>query len=155
MIYCTYNFNDRGSVKSNVGHLEGASGIAGVIKAILALEAGVIPPNANFQGMNPNIDADSLHITIAKDVIPWPIKGLRRASVQSFGFGGANSHVILDDSNGFLHAHGLSASHTMAAPVEYGETSKFQDGTVPKLSQRHCRLSFSYGLPRTKAALLA
>lgn len=124
----THTLNDRGSVKSNIGHLEGASGIAGVIKAILALEAGVIPPNANFEDMNPKIDADTLHISIAKDVIPWPTKGVRRASVQSFGFGGANSHVILDDAYGFLHTHGLGNFHNMTGSVESVDINEFQDG---------------------------
>lgn len=56
----------RGAVKSNVGHLEGASGIAGIIKAILVLESAVIPPNANFEKLNPNIDADGLRITVRR-----------------------------------------------------------------------------------------
>ncbi|KAI0600762.1 putative polyketide synthase [Biscogniauxia sp. FL1348] len=110
-----------GSVKSNIGHLEGASGIAGVIKAILVLGSGVIPPNANFKEMNPKIDAESLKISVAKDVIPWPTKGVRRASVQSFGFGGANSHVIIDDAFGFLQAHQLGAPQSMVIPGNHGD----------------------------------
>ncbi|KAF2015123.1 hypothetical protein BU24DRAFT_452003 [Aaosphaeria arxii CBS 175.79] len=100
----------RGSVKTNIGHLEGGSGVAGVIKAILALEHGVIPPNANFERLNPDIDADSLKIKIVADAVPWP-PGLRRASVQSFGFGGANSHVVLDDAYNFMRLHGLQGNH--------------------------------------------
>ncbi|KAL9032217.1 MAG: hypothetical protein Q9180_006624 [Flavoplaca navasiana] len=56
----------RGAVKSNIGHLEGASGIAGIIKAILVLESAVIPPNANFEKLNPNIDADGLNIAVGR-----------------------------------------------------------------------------------------
>lgn len=55
---------NRGSVKSNIGHAEGASGLASVIKAILALEHGVIPPNANFELLNPKIAADELKIKV-------------------------------------------------------------------------------------------
>ena len=53
-----------GAVKSNLGHLEGASGVAGIIKTIMVLETGVIPPNANFERLNPEIDADSLKIAV-------------------------------------------------------------------------------------------
>ena len=51
-------------MKSNLGHLEGASGVAGIIKAIMILESGVIPPNANFELLNPDIDADSLKLAV-------------------------------------------------------------------------------------------
>ncbi|KAI0543496.1 putative polyketide synthase [Xylaria curta] len=100
-----------GSVKSNIGHLEGGSGVAGVIKAILALENGVIAPNANFERLNPEIDADFLNIKIAADAVPWPSRGLRRVSVQSFGFGGSNSHVVLDDALNFMRLYGLQGNH--------------------------------------------
>lgn len=53
-------------MKSNIGHLEGASGIAGIIKAILVLESAVIPPNANFERLNPNIDAEGLRIAVRR-----------------------------------------------------------------------------------------
>lgn len=56
--------NDRGSVKSNIGHLEGASGGAGVIKAIMTLERGIIPPNALFESINPEIDADFYNVRV-------------------------------------------------------------------------------------------
>jgi acyl transferase domain-containing protein len=56
--------SDRGAVKSNIGHLEGASGLAGVIKAILVLEKGIIPPNANFEKLNPKIDAYYLRLKV-------------------------------------------------------------------------------------------
>jgi hypothetical protein len=54
----------RGAVKSNIGHLEGASGLAGVIKAVLVLENGIIPPNANFEKLNPKIDAEYLRLKV-------------------------------------------------------------------------------------------
>ncbi|KAF2158513.1 hypothetical protein M409DRAFT_71605 [Zasmidium cellare ATCC 36951] len=110
-----------GSVKSNIRHLEGASGVAGVIKTILALEAGIIPSNSNFERLNPKIDADFLNIKVAEDATPWPTKGLRRASVASFGFGGANSHIILDDAYNFLRLNGLTGIHNTAVkPPNHG-----------------------------------
>ncbi|CAG9956932.1 unnamed protein product [Clonostachys rosea f. rosea IK726] len=106
-----------GSVKSNIGHLEGAAGLAGVMKTILALEAGIIPPQTNFERLNPAIDAEFLNIKIPINAVPWPTKGLRRASVQSFGLGGSNSHVILDDAHNFLQQRGLSGHHnTITTP---------------------------------------
>ncbi|KAI9162660.1 reducing type I polyketide synthase [Paramyrothecium foliicola] len=116
----TYRADDQplyiGSVKSNIGHLEGCSGLAGVIKMVLALEAGVIPPNANFEALNPKIDAGSLRIKIPEEAVLWPSNGLRRVSVQNFGFGGSNGHVILDDAYHFMQLHELKGNH-MTSPV--------------------------------------
>ncbi|KAE8415268.1 hypothetical protein BDV36DRAFT_298242 [Aspergillus pseudocaelatus] len=98
-----------GSVKSTIGHLEGASGIAGVIKTVIALEKGIIPPNTDFQQMNPRIDDAYLRIKVADKQISWPTDGLRRASVNSFGFGGSNGHIVLDDAY-----HSLQTSHSQA-----------------------------------------
>ncbi|PLB54129.1 putative polyketide synthase [Aspergillus steynii IBT 23096] len=100
-----------GSVKSNIGHLEGASGIAGVVRAMLVLEKGIIPPNANFEKVNPDIDTEALKIQFPLEHTPWPTKGLRRASVNSFGNSGTNAHVILDDVFHFLAEHHLFAHH--------------------------------------------
>ncbi|KAL4954233.1 hypothetical protein BDW69DRAFT_183680 [Aspergillus filifer] len=104
-----------GSVKSTIGHLEGAAGVAGLIKAVLALEKGIIPPQStNFQSLNPRIDDEFLHIRIPSEPTPWPTNGLRRASVSSFGFGGSNSHVVLDDAYNFLRLRGLQGNHSSA-----------------------------------------
>lgn len=63
MCFCANNpFS--GALKSNIGHLEGGSGVAGIVKAIMVLEKGVIPPNANFENINPRIDADFLNIKV-------------------------------------------------------------------------------------------
>ncbi|KAB8227946.1 uncharacterized protein BDW43DRAFT_316356 [Aspergillus alliaceus] len=106
-----------GAVKSNIGHLEGASGIAGLIKTILVLENGTIPPIANFKTLNPKIDAEYLNLEFPKEVVPWPTTGLRRASINSFGFGGANSHAVLDDAYNYLRIHSLKGNHrTVAQP---------------------------------------
>ena len=123
-----------GAVKSNVGHLEGASGVAGVIKTILALEKGIIPPNSNFEQLNPKIDAPSLNLRFPTQAMPWPTGGLRRASVNSFGFGGSNAHVVLDDAYNFLKNHGLRGfHHTVADPPSPEQLSRAL-GTSPPLA---------------------
>ncbi|PFH62219.1 hypothetical protein XA68_14498 [Ophiocordyceps unilateralis] len=100
-----------GSVKANVGHLEGASGLVGVVKAILVLEKGIVPPNALFETMNPDIDAEFYNLEVPTRSIAWPTSGLRRVSVNSFGFGGANSHVVLDDALHYLSSRALVGFH--------------------------------------------
>jgi len=104
-----------GAVKSSIGHLEGASALAGLVKTILTLEKGVIPPNINMEKVNPKIPVDDWHIAFPTEPVPWPSGGsgipIRRASVSSFGYGGANAHVILDDAASYLAAHGFQGHH--------------------------------------------
>lgn len=71
-----------GSIKTNVGHLEGASGLAGLIKAVLSVESGVILPNIWFERGNPNIDFDGLNINVPTEMVEWPVEGVRRASIN-------------------------------------------------------------------------
>ncbi|GAB1319702.1 hypothetical protein MFIFM68171_09912 [Madurella fahalii] len=100
-----------GSVKTNIGHLEGASGLASVIKTVLALEKGLIPPNLHFEQGYQAIDFEGWRIRVPTEVVPWPTPGVRRASINSFGFGGTNAHIILDDAYHYLAQRGLQASH--------------------------------------------
>lgn len=86
-----------GAVKSNMGHLEGAAGIAGFIKAALAVQRAQIPPNLHFAQWNPAIDASSTRLFVPTEVATWPADaGPRRAAVSSFGLGGTNAHVVLE-----------------------------------------------------------
>ncbi|PVH93503.1 polyketide synthase PksD [Periconia macrospinosa] len=100
-----------GSIKSNIGHIEGASGLAGIVKAIMILEKGIIPPQALFQKINPAIKTNFWNLCVPTECKPWPTNGLRRISVNSFGFGGSNSHIILDDAYHSLQALGVSSNH--------------------------------------------
>lgn len=87
-----------GSIKSNLGHLEGASGLAGIIKATMSVEAGKIFPNMHFNTPNPEIDFERLKIKVPTQFSDWETTtGLRRASINSFGYGGSNAHVILEN----------------------------------------------------------
>ncbi|PYH38566.1 polyketide synthase [Aspergillus neoniger CBS 115656] len=101
-----------GAVKTNIGHLEGASGIAGVIKAILAVERGIIPPNTNFERLHPQLEPhDScLAVPPAQGII-WPPAEIRRASINSFGFGGSNCHIVIDDAASYLRRRQLQGNH--------------------------------------------
>ncbi|TVY91260.1 Highly reducing polyketide synthase [Lachnellula willkommii] len=127
-----------GAVKANLGHLEGASGLAGLIKTILVLEKGLIPPNASFENLNSNIDAEFLQLEFPLECTPWPSNGPRRASVNSFGFGGTNAHAVLEDVRSYLLARNLVANH---CTVESALTQRHHtltnsvnpDQLVPKL----------------------
>ncbi|KAH7256097.1 hypothetical protein BKA59DRAFT_389484 [Fusarium tricinctum] len=89
-----------GSIKPSLGHTEGASAIASIMKIVLSLEAGEIPPTFGVTNLNPMIDFDKAKVRVVKDrTIEWPEGKLRRASVNSFGFGGANGHCIIDHVN--------------------------------------------------------
>ena len=86
------------SVKTNIGHLEGAAGIAGLIKTVLCLQHGKIPPHLHLRELNPQIVADGLPIQIPTAMIPWPdVAGARLAGVSSFGLSGINCHVLLEE----------------------------------------------------------
>ncbi|MBL6449389.1 SDR family oxidoreductase [Fulvivirga sp. 29W222] len=88
-----------GSVKTNIGHLEGAAGIAGLIKAILAINHRQLPKNLNFNKPNPKIDFDGLNLKVQATHTEWPsAKGeTLKAGVNSFGWGGTNGHTILEE----------------------------------------------------------
>ncbi len=88
-----------GSVKTNIGHLEAAAGVAGVIKVVLALQHREIPAHLHFETGNPYIDWDHLPVEVVTRTRPWPtLRGRRIAGVSSFGFSGTNAHLILEEA---------------------------------------------------------
>jgi acyl transferase domain-containing protein/acyl carrier protein len=88
-----------GSAKSNIGHLESAAGIAGVMKTILALRAGRLPKSLHFSTPNPYIPWDEIPIKVVAEGRAWPTRGVpRRAGISSFGFSGTNAHVIIEEA---------------------------------------------------------
>ncbi|MGW4699929.1 amino acid adenylation domain-containing protein [Streptomyces sp. NPDC004285] len=88
-----------GSVKTNIGHTESAAGVAGLIKTALALRHRRIPPHLNLERPNPAIDFGSLPFEIPTAPVDWPEhEGPARAGVNSFGFGGTNAHVLLEEA---------------------------------------------------------
>ncbi|WP_341529473.1 SDR family NAD(P)-dependent oxidoreductase [Nostoc sp. UHCC 0302] len=88
-----------GSVKTNIGHLDAAAGVAGLIKTVLALKHKLIPPSLHFQQPNPKIDFANSPFYVNTKLTEWKTNGVpRRAGVSSFGIGGTNAHVILEEA---------------------------------------------------------
>jgi acyl transferase domain-containing protein/acyl carrier protein len=88
-----------GALKTNIGHLEGAAGVAGFIKAALALEHGEIPRNLHFQTLNPRMEAEDAPLSVPTENVPWKRDDKPRyAGVSSFGVSGTNAHVVLEEA---------------------------------------------------------
>jgi acyl transferase domain-containing protein len=129
-----------GSVKTNIGHLEAAAGLAGVAKVVLALQRKEIPPHLHFRSGNPHVDW-AQPITVPRAVTRWePIGGRRLAGVSSFGFSGTNAHVILEEAPAAkdlpatagrpLHLLALSArDEASLAELAGAYESRLADGT--------------------------
>jgi polyketide synthase 12/epothilone polyketide synthase D len=122
-----------GSVKTNIGHLEAGSGIAGLIKTALSLSHRLIPRNLHFVHPNPAIDFRQLGLRVPVRCEPWPAgEGLAVAGVNSFGYGGTNAHIVLEEAPA-LNGPGSSAgrgSPTLAAATTNGESSPNQPANV-------------------------
>lgn len=128
-----------GSAKTNIGHLEGSAGVAGVIKAVMTIENGKIPKHLNFESWNPSIDHKTLKVNVALENKVWPVDGLRRISVNSFGFGGSNAHAIIDDAAHYLAGElQVAANHNTKACLRDAVPSghdgiEQQHGQTPQL----------------------
>lgn len=117
-----------GSIKTNLGHLEPSAGVAGVIKTVLSSRNGKIPSIVGLEKLNPNLDLDDWHLKLNTELADWPIAGVRRASVNSFGYTGANAHVILDDTRHFLEEHKLQGNHTTTSSNRVSGTTSSDSG---------------------------
>jgi len=115
-----------GSVKTNIGHLEAAAGVAGLMKIILALEHEAIPPNLHFRDPNPHIPWKEFPARVPTQLTPWP-RGdrARLAGVSSFGFSGTNAHVIVEESP--LRSAAASASRPVQVLVLSAKTPEALD----------------------------
>ncbi len=132
-----------GSIKTNIGHLEPASGLAGVLKAVLALNHGVLPPSLHFNEPNPQIDFDALNLSVCTQPLLLPKSAEQYAGVSSFGFGGTNSHVVvaagrkapaplIDASRGESGIFALSANSSASLV----ELARHYAERVPQLSDQ-------------------
>ena len=105
-----------GSVKTNIGHLESAAGVAGLIKATLALKRGIIPKHLHFETPSPDLDWDRLPVRVTAEPTRWPaVDRPSRAGVNSFGFSGTNAHVVLE-AYGAPHSSEKGEIHVAAGP---------------------------------------
>ncbi|GFE68913.1 type I polyketide synthase [Chroococcus sp. FPU101] len=114
------NLNDVcaiGSVKTNIGHTETAAGIAGLIKAVLCLKNRQIPPNLHFNKPNTAVDWSKLPIKVQKNLIPWNnAKTPLIAGVNSFGFGGTNAHIVIEEAP-VQTRHNVQMRHGVSLPI--------------------------------------
>ncbi|KAI1288683.1 hypothetical protein F5Y03DRAFT_80798 [Xylaria venustula] len=122
-----------GSVKTQIGHTEGAAGIAGVIKCVLAMERGIIPPHLNFNKANPRLRLNAWNIVLPTAPIPWPEAEVRRCSVNNFGFGGTNAHAILDDAYNYMRLRGKTLTGPLrgSSLPHNGPVTALVNGNVP------------------------
>lgn len=109
-----------GSIKTIIGHLEGCAGLAGLLKASLAVKHQTIPPNMHFNELNPKIQPYYKHVRVPTSARPWPAvsSGPRRASINSFGFGGTNAHAIIEDPEFYLQDRGAAIERKLLAIPE-------------------------------------
>lgn len=111
-----------GSVKTNVGHTESASGAAGLIKVVLSLQHEAIPPSLHFQQPNPHVPWDALPVRVVDEARPWQTNGRpRRAGVSSFGFTGTNAHVIVEEAPPSATADEYSSDGAELEPADLRE----------------------------------
>jgi amino acid adenylation domain-containing protein len=125
-----------GSIKTNIGHLEPAAGVTGLVKAALCVKHGMIPPHLNFETPNPNIDFGKLGIEICRNLSVFPERALRRmAVVNSFGFGGTNACAVVQQppSRTVKRSSGGSATWPMLLPLSAANRSALE-GTAGDLA---------------------
>src|SRR5262249_682625 len=117
-----------GSIKPNVGHTGGCSGLAGVFKALLCLEKGMLVPTYGVENINPSLTFAEWNLALPPHTMRWPSPGQRHVTVNSFGFGGANAHVILDDAYHYLTERGLVGNHNTTVHDDEGSESGISMG---------------------------
>lgn len=117
------------------------------------LEKGMIPPNIHFNNPNPKIKFDEQHLKVPTEVMPWPNEGPRRISVNSFGYGGANAHVILDDAGSYLSQNRLPGNHVTNVPQVNGASNTLAKSSSSVYRVFPISAHDKEGLGRVKLAL--
>ncbi|HTX76353.1 MAG TPA: beta-ketoacyl synthase N-terminal-like domain-containing protein, partial [Terracidiphilus sp.] len=132
-----------GSVKTNIGHLEAAAGVAGLIKLVLSLRNGRIPRHLHLENPNPNVEWNELPIRVANRQREWrPNQRRRRAGISSFGFGGTNAHLILEEAEEVPRRHG-----TVERPLHLLALSARTVEALSELARRYLTLLSSSEAP--------
>lgn len=125
-----------GSLKTNVGHMEGAAGVGGLIKTVLALRHGVIPKSLHFREPNPHISWADLPVRVASEAMQWKRNGKPRvAGVSSFGISGTNSHVVLEEAPESGLGQGRTATRGGNLVLLTAKTEKALDAAAGRLRQ--------------------
>ncbi|KAI5786964.1 hypothetical protein DFH27DRAFT_518306 [Peziza echinospora] len=144
-----------GSVKTNVGHGEAASGITSIIKCVLALERGAIPATIGLERPSPEIDFEGAGVEVVTRLCSWPARtgSVRRASINSFGYGGANAHAILDATPAFYRKQ--TVGEAVAREAETGDAAFDRafgaKSAAPEAGKKKYLLAFSaHDLPTLK-----
>ncbi|KAI2622267.1 beta-ketoacyl synthase domain-containing protein [Xylaria nigripes] len=110
-----------GSIKTVIGHTEAAAGLAGLLKVVWSMKHGIVPPNLHFETLNPSVEPHYEHLEIPTVQMPWPEPAPgqpRRASVNSFGFGGANAHAIIEAYAPEIHGYGVAVAQPRLSPTQ-------------------------------------
>lgn len=122
-----------GSVKTNVGHLEAGAGIAGLIKVVLSLQHGAIAPHLHLKRLNPHIVLEGSPFFVPTELQPWPTNADRRlAGVSSFGFGGTNAHVVVEEAPNLAQVE-----REMERPVNVLAFSARSESALRTLARRY------------------
>ncbi len=133
-----------GSVKSNVGHLEVAAGVTGLIKASLAVYNRRIPPSLHFEQPNPNIDFDESPFYMVAEMMDWPEKPHpRRAGVSSFGMGGTNAHIIIEEAPMEVNRTKNSTPHILPVSAQTKESLESACVTLGRFLNEDPSLNFA------------
>ncbi|MFF0370065.1 AMP-binding protein [Micromonospora sp. NPDC005087] len=153
-----------GSVKTTIGHLDAAAGIAGLIKAVLAVQHGIIPPNLHFTRPHPEIDLSAGPFYVPTKVRDWPDTPRRVAGVSSFGLGGTNVHVVVeqappaepvDPPPAGAHLLPVSARTPVALRAALTRLRRHLAGTTPALAEAAATLALGRRAFRHRAAVVA
>ncbi|MTD58857.1 type I polyketide synthase, partial [Amycolatopsis pithecellobii] len=126
-----------GSAKTNIGHLEGAAGIAGLLKAVLGLHHRQLPPSLNFEHPHPAIPLAQLGLRVQRELGPWPADREPLAGVSSFGMGGTNCHVVLGDAGVVTEQPSRTPPPVLVVPVS-GRTAPARASQARRLLE-HAR----------------